>query len=190
MKPLSDNQQDHIKAAVLERFLRDNGAYHDFKQAMKNLEPERFDKRFLVQGDMVFLNTFIGISHAFDWSTAQENGWGEIDKWHRLAFEIDSFYEAEYRHVESFIYETILGYDLQRFFEEQSIGIDLFIAEVVRQKSIEDFEEQVIKEHETKNPIMNGFTWTSAIEIGTSWSELHRRFESFRESTKSDAAAL
>lgn len=188
MKPLSENQKDHIQAAVLHRFLRDNGAFNDFKEAMKNLEPERFDKHFLVK-DGVFLNTFIGISHAFDWATAQENGWGEADKWHRLDFEFDSFYEAEYRHIESFIYETILGYDLQRFFEEQSIGIDLFIAEVVRQKSIEDFEEQVIKEHETKNPIMNGFTWSSAITIGTSWSELHRRFESFRES-KSEVAAL
>ena len=189
MKPLSENQKDHIQAAVLERFLRDNGALNDFKDAMKNLEPEHFDKHFLVQGDMVFLNTFIGISHAFDWGAAQENGWGEIDKWNRLAFEFDSFYDVEYRHIESFIFETILGYDIQRFFEEQSIGIDLFIAEVVRQKSIEDFEEQVIREHETRNPISNGFTWTSAIEIGTSWSELHRQFESFRES-KSEVAAL
>jgi len=189
MKPLSENQKDHIKAAVLERFLRDNGAYHDFKEAMKNLEPEHFDNHFLVQDDGVFLNTFISIGLAFDWSTAQENGWGEVDKWHSLDFEFDSFYEAEYRHIESFIYETILGYDLQRFFEEQSIGIDLFIAEVVRQKSIEDFELCVNQEHETKNPIMNGFTWTSAIDLGTSWSELHRRFESFRES-KSEVAAL
>lgn len=188
MKPLSDNQKDHIQAAVLERFLRDNGAIFDFKEAMKNLEPERFDKHFLVQDDGVFLNTFISIQAAFDWSTAQENEWGELEKWQRLAFEFDSFYEVEYRKIESFIYETIIGYDLQRFFEEQSIGIDLFIAEVVRQKSIEDFEEYIVQEHETKNPIMNGFTWGGAIKIGTSWSELHRRFESFRESKSEDAA--
>jgi hypothetical protein len=189
MKPLSDNQQDHLKAAVLERFLMENRAFHDFRNAMRNLEPERFDKHFLVQDEQIFLNTFICINLAFDWVDAQENGWGEIDKWVRLDFEFDSFYDVEYRHIESFIYETILGYDLQRFFEEQSIGIDLFIAEVVRQKSIEDFELYVNQEHETKNPIMNGFTWSSAIDLGTTWSELHRRFESFRES-KSEVAAL
>lgn len=189
MKPLSENQKDHIQAAVLERFLRDNGAFNDFKEAMKNLEPERFDRHFLVQEGQVFLNTFISIGSAFSWADAQENGWGESDKWHSLDFEFDSFYDVEYRHIESFIYETILGYDLQRFFEEEGIDIDLFIAEVVRQKSIEDFEEQVIKDYETKNPIMNGFTWSGAISLETSWSDLNNRFESFRES-KSEVAAL
>lgn len=189
MKPLSANQKDHIKAAVLHRFLLENGAFGDFVRAMKNLEPEHFDKHFLVQDDVVFLNTFISISSAFDWADAQENEWGEVDKWARLNSEFDSFYEKEYRNIESFIYESILGYDLQRFFEEQSIGIDLFIAEVVRQKSIEKFEEQVTKDGETKNPIMNGFTWSSAIDIGTSWSTLCTSFDSFRES-KSEVAAL
>lgn len=189
MKPLSENQKDHIKAAVLHRFLWVNGAFNDFKEAMRNLEPERFDKHFLVQDYGVFLNTFIYINEAFDWGIAQENGWGEIDKWRRLAFEFDSFYDVEYRHIEFFIYETILGYDLQRFFEEQGIGIDLFIAEVVRQKSIEDFEEYVIKGNETKNPIMNGFTWSQAIDIGVSWSDLSRMFDTFYKS-KSEVAAL
>lgn len=188
MKPLSDNQKDHIQAAVLERFLRDNGAFNDFKDAMRNLEPERFDKHFLVQDDGVFLNTFISISSAFSWADAQENGWGEVDKWHRLAFEFDSFYDVEYRNIESFIYETILGYDLRRFFEEQGLGIDLFIAEVVRQKSIEDFEEQLTKDADTRNPIMNGFTWSSAIDIGVSWSSLCTSLDSFRESKTEDAA--
>lgn len=189
MKPLSDSQKDHIKAAALERFLKRNDAFSDFVNAMKNLEPERFDRHFLVQEVQVFLNTFINLGSAFNWADAQDNGWGEVDKWHRLDSEFDYFYEEEYRRIESFIYETILGYDLQRFFEEEGIEIDLFIAEVVRQKSIEDFEEQVNKEHETKNPIMNGFTWSSAISLETSWSDLNNRFEFFRES-KSEVAAL
>lgn len=189
MKPLSENQKDHIKSAVLHRFLVENGAFGDFVRAMKNLEPERFDKHFLVQDDLVFLNTFIYINAAFNWADAQENEWGEVDKWARLNSEFDSFYEKEYRNIESFIYESILGYDLQRFFEEQGIGIDLFIAEVVRQKSIADFEERVIRKAETKNPIMNGFTWSSAINIGVSWSDLCTSFDSFRE-LKSEVAAL
>ena len=156
---------------------------------MKNLEPERFDEHFLVQDNLVFLNTFIGINLAFDWSAAEENGWGETKKWMTLNYQFDSYYEKEYRNIESFLCESILGYDLQRFFEEQSIGIDIFIAEVVRQKSIEKFEEQVTKDGETKNPIMNGFTWSSAIDIGTSWSTLCTSFDSFRES-KSEVAAL
>jgi len=188
MKPLSENQKDHIKAAVLHRFLEENKALNDFIKAMKNLEPERFDEHFLVQDAGVFLNTFIGIGYAFDWATAQENEWGEIDKWAGLSHEFDSFYDAEYRNIESFIYETILGYDLQRFFEEQGIGIDLFIAEVVRQKSIEVFEQQVIRTDDTRNPIMNGFTWSSAIDIGTSWSGLCTSFDYFSNSKTEDAA--
>lgn len=189
MKPLSENQKDHIQAAVLHRFLRDNGALNDFRQAMKNLEPERFDKHFLVQQSRVLLNTFISIQSAFSWGDAQENGWGEIDKWARLNSEFDSFYDAEYRHIESFIYETILGYDLQRFFEEQGIGIDLFIAEVVRQKSIEEFEVYLTSGKTRMNPIMSGFTWSQAIDIGVSWSDLCRMFDTFYKS-KSEVAAL
>lgn len=188
MKPLSENQKDHIKAAVLHRFLVENGAFGDFVRAMKNLEPERFDEHFLVQDNLVFLNTFIGINLAFDWSTAEENGWGETKKWMTLHYQFDSFYEEEYRNIESFIYESILGYDLQRFFEEQGFGIDLFIAEVVRQKSIKVFKRQVVGVTETKNPIMNGFTWSSAIDIGTSWSTICTSFGSFCESKTEDAA--
>lgn len=189
MKPLSENQKDHIKAAVLHRFLLENGAFGDFVRAMKNLEPERFDEHFLVQDDEVFLNTFIEINFAFDWSTAEENGWGETKKWMTLHYQFDSFYEKEYRNIESFIYESILGYDLQRFFEEQGIGIDLFIAEVVRKRSIKEFERQVLKEEETRNPIINGFNWSEAIDIGTSWSDLCTSYNSFGES-KSEVAAL
>lgn len=188
MKPLSENQKDHIKAAVLHRFLVENEAFNDFKEAMKNLEPERFDEHFLVQGSGVFLNTFIGINHAFDWSTAEENGWGETKKWMTLHYQFDSSYEKEYRNIESFIYESILGYDLQRFFEEHGLGIDLFIAEVVRQKSINDFEGQLTKDVGTKNPIMNGFTWSSALNIGVPWSELCTMLGTFCESKTEDAA--
>lgn len=188
MKPLSENQKEHIQAAALERFLRDNGAFNDFKEAMKNLEPERFDKHFFVQEERAFLNTFIEISAAFPWTDAQENGWGEATQWRSLHSEFDSYFKKEYRKIKSFLNETIVGYDLQRFFEGQDIGIDLFIAEVVRQKSIDKFEEQVNK-NTLSNPIMNGFSWCDAINIGTGWLHLNDLYSSFYES-KSEVAAL
>ena len=152
------------------------------------LEPELFDKRFFVQEERAFLNTFTEISTSFDWTIAQENGWGEVTQWSELNLEFDSYYVKEYRKIKSFLNETIVGYDLQRFFEEQDLGIDLFIAEVVRQKSIDMFEKQVNR-NTLSNPIMNGFSWCDAIQIGTGWLDLNDLYSSFYES-KSEVAAL
>ena len=159
-----------------------------FKEAMKNLEPESFDKHFFVQEEREFLNTFTTISAAFGWSAAQENGWGELTLWSELNSEFDSYYVKEYRKIKSFLKENIVGYDLRRFFEEQDIGIDLFIAEVVRQKSIDIFIGEVSKS-EQNNPILVGFVWDDAINIGTEWIDLCGIYNSFYES-KSEVAAL
>ena len=55
--------------------------------------------------------------------------------------------------------------------------------------AIKEFERQVLKEEETRNPIINGFNWSEAIDIGTSWSDLCTSYNSFGES-KSEVAAL
>lgn len=188
MKKLSDNQIDHIKSAVLQRFLVEKEAYDWFKAAMKNLEKELFDKHFFVQEGREFLNTFIGIGGGFTWADAQEIGWGEVTQWSELNSEFDSYYEEEYRKIKSFLNKNIVGYDLRRFFEEQDIGIDLFIAEVVRQKSIDIFINDVSLDYQN-NPIMVGFCWSDAINIGTKWPDLSAIYSSFYES-KSEVAAL
>lgn len=183
MIPLTSTQEDHIKAAVLHRFLEAAGRLEDFIEATKNLSTDRFERHFLVQEDRVFLNTCLLIDGAFNWKEAAENGWGTLDDWKTLQDNWNSFYELETQKINLFL-TSIICCDLQRFFEEQGFGIDLFIAEVVRQKSIDLLDMEVYL-----GVIWSSFNWGEAIELGICWSDIDDEWHIFYQS-KSEVAAL
>lgn len=183
MIPLTLTQEDHIKAAVVQRYLEHHDSFNDFIEATKSLSTDRFEKHFLVQEDRAFLNTFLLIEAAFSWEEAEENGWGTTAGWSTLRDNWNSFYELESQKIDLFL-DSIICFDLQRFFEEQGIGIDLFIAEIVRQKSIDSLDEDV-----RSHAIWYSFEWVEAIELGISWYDINDEWLIFYQS-KSEVAAL